>query len=112
MCVSVCVAGILLTVLALLAAVALRTRACTCILIHTPDCVCLCLFVGDYRAYVGGTSAPQGSIKETRSRNCVFVCLWVCQVWNGPFIAAGGYKGEDGAEAVSGGHADLVAYGR
>ncbi len=34
------------------------------------------------------------------------------KVWHGPFITAGGFGAEDGAQAVSSGHADLVAYGR
>jgi 2,4-dienoyl-CoA reductase-like NADH-dependent reductase (Old Yellow Enzyme family) len=34
------------------------------------------------------------------------------QVFDGTFIAAGGYLAHSGAEAVSSGHADLVAYGR
>lgn len=34
------------------------------------------------------------------------------KVFNGPFITAGSFKAETGAEAVQSGHADLVAYGR
>ncbi len=35
-----------------------------------PVCVCVCVFVFvAYRAYIGGTSAPQGSIKELKHRN-------------------------------------------
>lgn len=34
------------------------------------------------------------------------------KVYQGTFIAAGGYKGESGAAAITSGHADLIAYGR
>jgi 2,4-dienoyl-CoA reductase-like NADH-dependent reductase (Old Yellow Enzyme family) len=34
------------------------------------------------------------------------------KIWKGTFISAGGYNAHSGADAVSKGHADLVAYGR
>ena len=35
-----------------------------------------------------------------------------CACAQGPFIAAGGFTRESGIQAIEGGHADLVAYGR
>ncbi len=46
-----------------------RTRTCVCVCVL---CVFVFVFVA-YRAYIGGTSAPQGSIKELKHRN-MFVC--------------------------------------
>ncbi len=44
-------------------------------------CVCVCVFVSvAYRAYIGGTSAPQGS-----SCVCVCVCVFVCLCAAGPW---------------------------
>lgn len=34
------------------------------------------------------------------------------KVWDGLFLAAGGYTAKSGAEAIASGHADLIVYGR
>ncbi len=58
---------------------------CMCVCVCVSVCVCVptqvlglsvCVFVFvAYRAYIGGTSAPQGSMKELKQ---VCVCVCVC----------------------------------
>ncbi len=43
-------------------------RVCVCV------CVCVCFVFVAYRAYIGGTSAPQGSM-------CVCMCVCVSIQW-------------------------------
>ncbi|KAI3792680.1 hypothetical protein L2E82_06568 [Cichorium intybus] len=54
---------------------------------------------------------PRMKLMEERSE-CVVSLAPMRQAFNGTFIVAGGYEKDDGNDAITQNHADLVAYGR
>ncbi|KAI3781859.1 hypothetical protein L2E82_11886 [Cichorium intybus] len=54
---------------------------------------------------------PMMKLMEERSE-CVVSLAPMRQTFNGTFIVAGGYEKDDGNDAITQNHADLVAYGR